>query len=131
MTARAASKPFYTHLYVQVLLGIAIGVALGYFWPAAGVAVKPLGDGFIRLIRMIIAPIIFGTVVVGIAKMGDMKKVGRIGLTALIYFEIASTLALVIGLIVINVFSRASASMPTRPRSTSAPSRPTPTPRRR
>ena len=103
MTARAASKPFYTHLYVQVLMGIAIGVALGYFWPAAGISVKPLGDGFIRLIRMIIAPIIFGTVVVGIAKMGDMKKVGRIGLTALIYFEIVSTLALVIGLIVINL----------------------------
>jgi aerobic C4-dicarboxylate transport protein len=103
MTARAASKPFYTHLYAQVLMGIAIGVGLGYFWPSAGVAVKPLGDGFIRLIRMIIAPIIFGTVVVGIAKMGDMKKVGRIGLTALIYFELASTLALVIGLIVINV----------------------------
>ena len=102
MSARAASKPFYTHLYVQVLIGIAIGVALGYFWPTAGVAVKPLGDGFIRLIRMIIAPIIFGTVVVGIAKMGDMKKVGRIGLTALIYFEVVSTLALVIGLIVIN-----------------------------
>ena len=64
---------------------------------------KPLGDGFIRLIRMIIAPIIFGTVVVGIAKMGDMKNVGRIGLTALIYFEIVSTLALIIGLIVINL----------------------------
>jgi aerobic C4-dicarboxylate transport protein len=103
MTAKAASKPLYTHLYVQVLTGIAIGVALGYFWPATGAAMKPLGDGFIRLIRMIIAPIIFGTVVVGIAKMGDMKNVGRIGLAALIYFEIVSTLALVIGLIVINL----------------------------
>jgi aerobic C4-dicarboxylate transport protein len=103
MTAKAATKPIYTHLYVQVLIGITIGVALGYFWPGAGAAMKPLGDGFIRLIRMIIAPIIFGTVVVGIAKMGDMKNVGRIGLTALIYFEIVSTLALVIGLIVINV----------------------------
>jgi len=103
MTAKAAPKPLYTHLYVQVLTGIAIGVALGYFWPATGAAMKPLGDGFIRLIRMIIAPIIFGTVVVGIAKMGDMKNVGRIGLTALIYFEIVSTIALVIGLIVINV----------------------------
>jgi aerobic C4-dicarboxylate transport protein len=103
MTAKAASKPLYTHLYVQVLTGIAIGIALGYFWPATGAAMKPLGDGFIRLIRMIIAPIIFGTVVVGIAKMGDMKNVGRIGLTALIYFEIISTLALVIGLIVINL----------------------------
>ena len=103
MTARAASKPFYSHLYVQVLLGITIGVALGFFWPEAGAAMKPLGDGFIRLIRMIIAPIIFGTVVVGIAKMGDMKNVGRIGLTALIYFEIVSTIALIIGLVVINL----------------------------
>lgn len=103
MTAKAASKPLYTHLYVQVLTGIALGIALGYFWPTTGAAMKPLGDGFIRLIRMIIAPIIFGTVVVGIAKMGDMKNVGRIGLTALIYFEIISTLALVIGLIVINL----------------------------
>jgi aerobic C4-dicarboxylate transport protein len=101
MTSKA--KPLYAHLYVQVLTGIAIGVALGYFWPATGAAMKPLGDGFIRLIRMIIAPIIFGTVVVGIARMGDMKNVGRIGLAALIYFEVVSTLALLIGLIVINV----------------------------
>jgi aerobic C4-dicarboxylate transport protein len=103
MTAKAATKPIYSHLYVQVLIGITIGVILGYFWPGAGAAMKPFGDGFIRLIRMIIAPIIFGTVVVGIAKMGDMKNVGRIGLTALIYFEIVSTMALIIGLIVINV----------------------------
>ncbi len=102
MSART-TKPLYSHLYVQVLIGITIGVVLGYFWPATGAAMKPLGDGFIRLIRMIIAPIIFGTVVVGIAKMGDMKNVGRIGLAALIYFEIVSTLALIIGLIVINV----------------------------
>src|SRR5688572_27950661 len=103
MTAKAATKPIYAHLYVQVLIGITIGIALGYFWPGAGAAMKPLGDGFIRLIRMIIAPIICGIVVVGIAKMGDMKNVGRIGLTALIYFEIVSTMALVIGLIVINL----------------------------
>src|SRR5688572_24861669 len=103
MTAKAATKPIYAHLYVQVLIGITIGIALGYFWPGAGAAMKPLGDGFIRLIRMIIAPIIFGTVVVGIAKMGDMKNVGRIGLTALIYFEIVSTIALIIGLVVINL----------------------------
>jgi aerobic C4-dicarboxylate transport protein len=102
MTTRTA-KPFYTHLYVQVLIGIALGVALGYLWPSTGAAMRPLGDGFIRLIRMIIAPIIFGTVVVGIAKMGDMKNVGRIGLTAIVYFEVVSTLALVIGLVVINV----------------------------
>ena len=97
-------KPLYTHLYFQVLTGIAIGVVLGYLWPGTGAAMRPLGDGFIRLIRMIIAPIIFGTVVVGIAKMGDMKNVGRIGLTALLYFEIVSTIALVIGLVVINVY---------------------------
>ena len=102
--SRDAKKPLYTHLYFQVLTGIAIGVLLGYFWPSTGAAMRPLGDGFIRLIRMIIAPIIFGTVVVGIAKMGDMKNVGRIGLKALLYFEIVSTIALVIGLVVINVY---------------------------
>ena len=96
-------KPLYTHLYFQVLAGIALGVLLGQFWPGTGAAMRPLGDGFIKLIRMIIAPIIFSTVVVGIAKMGDMRNVGRIGVRALVYFEIVSTLALVIGLIVINL----------------------------
>src|SRR5688572_11918361 len=100
----ATKKPLYTHLYFQVLTGISIGVALGYVWPETGAAMRPLGDGFIKLIRMIIAPIIFGTVVVGIAKMGDMKEVGRIGVKALIYFEVVSTLALVVGLVVVNVF---------------------------
>jgi aerobic C4-dicarboxylate transport protein len=103
--ARSAKKPLYTHLYFQVLTGIAIGVLLGYFWPGTGAAMRPLGDGFIRLIRMIIAPIIFGTVVVGIGKMGDMKNVGRIGVRALIYFEVVSTLALVIGLVIINIYT--------------------------
>src|SRR5687768_178800 len=102
MTTRTA-KPIYTHLYVQVLVAIAIGVTLGHFWPSTGAAMRPLGDGFIRLIRMIIAPIIFGTVVVGIARQGDMKNVGRIGVTALVYFEIVSNIALVIGLVVINL----------------------------
>lgn len=102
--ARATTKPLYTHLYFQVLTGIAIGVLLGHFWPSTGAAMRPFGDGFIRLIRMIIAPIIFGTVVVGVAKMGDMKNVGRIGVRALIYFEIVSTLALVIGLVIINIY---------------------------
>jgi len=96
-------RPLYTHLYFQVLTGIALGVALGHFWPGAGAAMRPLGDGFIKLIRMIIAPIIFSTVVVGIAKMGDMRNVGRIGVRALVYFEVVSTLALVIGLVVINI----------------------------
>src|SRR5688572_8006930 len=99
----ATKKPLYTHLYFQVLTGISIGVALGYVWPETGAAMRPLGDGFIRLIRMIIAPIIFGTVVVGIAKMGDMKNVGRIGIRALVYFEIVSTTALVIGLVIVNL----------------------------
>ena len=90
-------------LYVQVLIGIACGVILGVFAPEYGAAMKPLGDGFIKLVRMLIAPIIFTTVVLGIAKVGAMKDVGRIGLKALFYFEVVSTLALVIGLVVVNV----------------------------
>jgi aerobic C4-dicarboxylate transport protein len=93
----------YKSLYVQVLCGIALGALLGFIFPQYGVAMRPLGDGFIKLIRMLIAPIIFATVVVGIAKMGDIKAVGRIGIRALLYFELVSTLALTIGLIVINV----------------------------
>jgi aerobic C4-dicarboxylate transport protein len=96
-------KPLYTQLYFQVLAGIILGVAVGYLWPSTGAALRPLGDGFIKLIRMMIAPIIFSTVVVGIAKMGDMKSVGRIGIRALVYFEIVSTVALLIGLVVINL----------------------------
>jgi aerobic C4-dicarboxylate transport protein len=96
-------KPLYARLYVQVLTAIVIGALLGNFFPAYGVRMQPLGEGFIKLIRMMIAPIIFGTVVVGIAKMGDMKKVGRVGLKTLVYFEVVTTVALVIGLIVVNV----------------------------
>src|SRR4051812_29183399 len=100
---RNLEPPLYRRLYFQVLLGIVFGVALGWLRPDLGVAMRPLGDGFIKLIRMVIAPIIFATVVVGIAKMGDMKEVGRIGIKALLYFEGASTLALVIGLVVVNL----------------------------
>src|SRR5256884_8557913 len=96
-------KPFYTHLYVQVLTAIVLGVLLGHFYPHLGEAMKPLGDGFIKLIKMLIAPIIFCTVVHGIASMEDMKKVGRVGLKALIYFEVLTTLALIVGLIVVNI----------------------------
>src|SRR6478672_5374410 len=96
-------KPFYTHLYVQVLTAIVLGVLLGHFYPHLGEAMKPLGDLFIKLIKMLIAPIIFCTIVHGIASMEDMKKVGRVGLKALIYFEVMTTLALVVGLIVANV----------------------------
>jgi len=96
-------KPFYKILYVQVLFAIAVGILLGVFAPSLAVAMKPLGDGFIKLIKMIIAPVIFCTVVSGIAGMQDMKKVGRVGGKALLYFEIVSTFALAIGLIVANV----------------------------
>ena len=90
-------------LYFQVLIGFLLGIVVGYCWPGFGETLKPLGDGFIKLIKMLLAPIIFGTVVVGIAKMGNLKEVGRVGIKALIYFEIVSTLALAIGLVVVNV----------------------------
>ena len=96
-------KPFYKILYVQVLIAIVLGVLLGVFYPELGTAMKPLGDGFIKLIKMIIAPVIFCTVVAGIAGMQDMKKIGRVGGKALIYFEVVSTFALAIGLVVANV----------------------------
>ena len=96
-------KPFYQVLYVQVLFAILVGIILGYVAPETGAAMRPLGDGFIKLVRMMIAPIIFCVVVVGIAKIGDLKAVGRIGTKALIYFEVVSTIALVIGLIVVNI----------------------------
>ena len=94
---------WYGQLYVQVLIGIVIGAAFGYLQPDLGAKLQPFADGFIKLIKMLLAPIIFGTVVVGIAKMGSIKEVGRIGVKALIYFEILSTIALVIGLVVVNV----------------------------
>jgi aerobic C4-dicarboxylate transport protein len=93
----------YRNLYVQVLAAIALGVVVGVIWPERGAAMRPLGDGFIKLIRMLIAPIIFTTIAVGIAHMGAMKDVGRIGLRAFVYFEVVSTLALVIGLVVVNL----------------------------
>jgi aerobic C4-dicarboxylate transport protein len=95
-----ASRPWYAVLYIQVLIAIAIGILIGHFFPTTGKALKPLGDGFISLIKMMIAPIIFCTVVHGISSMGDLKKVGRVGVKTLLYFECVSTLALVIGLIV-------------------------------
>ncbi len=103
--AQTASRPFYQSLYVQVITAIVIGVLLGHFAPAYGEMMKPLGDGFIKLIKMIIAPIIFCTVVVGIAGMEDMKKVGKTGGIALLYFEIVSTIALVVGLVIVNVIA--------------------------
>lgn len=98
-----ARSPWYRILYVQVLVAVALGIVIGYVWPESGKALKPLGDGFVKLVKMMIAPIIFCTVVHGIASMGDLKKLGRVGAKTLLYFEIVSTLALIIGLIVVNV----------------------------
>jgi len=92
-------------LYVQVLVGILLGGLIGHFWPAFGADLKPLGDAFVNLIKMLIGPIIFTTVVVGLAGMGDLKKAGSVGFRAFLYFEIITTVALVIGLIVANVFT--------------------------
>src|SRR6187397_3035194 len=103
-TAATPRKPLYTHLYVQVLTAIVLGILLWHFYPNIGAAMKPLGDGFITCIKMLIAPIIFCTVVHGIASMEDMKKVGRVGLKALLYFEAMTTLALVVGLVIVNLW---------------------------
>jgi aerobic C4-dicarboxylate transport protein len=96
-------KAWLSKLYIQVLIGLILGAAIGYFLPDFGIKLQPLADGFIKLIKMLLAPIIFGTIVVGIAKMGNLREVGRIGARALIYFEVVSTFALVIGLVVVNV----------------------------
>jgi aerobic C4-dicarboxylate transport protein len=103
MVPAMPARKFYSNLYVQVLAAIALGVVFGLLDRAHAAAMQPLGDGFIKLVKMLIAPIVFTTVVVGIAHMGAMKDVGRIGLRALVYFEVVSTAALVIGLIVVNV----------------------------
>lgn len=91
-------------LYIQVLIGIVLGITLGYVWPEEGAALKPLGDAFVKAVKMLIAPIIFCTVVSGIASMGDLKKIGRVGMKALLYFEVVTTLALIIGLVVAREF---------------------------
>ncbi|WAH56750.1 C4-dicarboxylate transporter DctA [Pseudomonas silvicola] len=96
-------KPFYLHLYVQVLAAIALGIVLGHFSPTVGEQMKPLGDTFIKLIKMLIAPIIFCTVVSGIASMQSLKRIGRIGFKSLIYFEVLTTFALIVGLIGVNL----------------------------
>jgi aerobic C4-dicarboxylate transport protein len=97
-------KPFYKTLWIQVLIGMAVGVVLGHFSPTRGAALQPLGDAFINLIKMIIGPIIFVTVVSGLSKMSNMKEVGRIGVRALVLFEVASTVALLLGLAVVVLY---------------------------
>src|ERR1700724_1350834 len=101
--ANARKKPFYRTLWGQVLIGVALGILLGYVRPQTAIAMKPLGDAFIRVISMIITLVIFCTIVTGIAGMGDLKKVGRVGGKALLYFEVVSTIALLIGLVVGNL----------------------------
>jgi aerobic C4-dicarboxylate transport protein len=101
---RRRPKSWYQLLWVQVLVAMAVGIALGQFYPHIGVRMQPLGDAFIKAIRMLIAPIIFCTVVHGIARMADMARVGRVALKAIIYFEVLTTVALVIGLVVVNVW---------------------------
>ena len=99
----ARKPPLYKSLYAQVIFAVIVGVLLGHFYPSVGETMKPLGDGFIKLIKMMIAPIIFCTVVVGIAGMEDMKKVGKTGGLALLYFEVVSSIALVVGLLLVNL----------------------------
>ena len=104
MTHMPTHKPLYTVLYFQVIVAIAIGVAVGHFLPHVAIAMKPLGDAFIKLVRMMIASVIFCTVTTGIAGMSDIRKVGRVGGKALLYFEVVSTLGLAIGLLAAHVF---------------------------
>lgn len=100
---QARKRPIYHHLYAQVIAAIVIGGVIGHFWPVLGESLKPLGDGFIKLVKMIIAPVIFLTIVVGIAGMRDLGRVGRVAAKAFIYFLVFSTLALIVGLIVANL----------------------------
>jgi len=97
-------RPWYRILYLQVIVAVVAGILVGYYFPDLGKALKPLGDAFIKLVKMLIGPIIFCTVVHGVASMSDLKKLGRVGGKALLYFEIVSTLALIIGLVVVNVW---------------------------
>ena len=97
-------KPWYAVLYIQVLIAVAVGIFVGWGLPDLGTQLKPLGDAFIKLIKMMIAPIIFCTIVHGVASMRDLRKLGRLGIKTLIYFEVVSTIALIIGLIVVNTF---------------------------
>lgn len=103
MTETPRRSPWYRSLFLQLLVAIVAGILVGWLWPSVGADLKPLADGFIKLIKMLIAPIIFCTVVIGIAHVGDLKSVGRIGVKALIYFEVVTTFALLFGLVVGNV----------------------------
>src|SRR3977135_3576840 len=99
----ARPKKIYRSLYLWVIVAIITGILLGYFFPSFAVKLKPLGDGFIKLVKMMIAPVIFCTIVTGISGMQNMKKVGTVGVKALLYFEVLTTVALVIGLVAMNL----------------------------
>src|SRR6185369_3191812 len=99
------ARRWYADLSVQILVAMVLGVLTGYLWPQSADSLKPLGDLFIKLVRMLVAPIIFCTVVHGIASVGEAKKVGRVAIKALLYFEIVTTLALVIGLVLVNLWA--------------------------
>jgi len=99
-----APRSWYKQLWVQVIVAMAIGIAVGHYYPSAGLSMQPFGDGFIKLIRMLIAPIIFCTVVLGIAKMDDMSRVGKVAIKTLIYFEVMTTCALVVALVIVNLW---------------------------
>ena len=103
--SRRRRRPLYKDLSVQILVAMLLGVLVGYLWPAGADAMQPLGDLFIRLVRMLVAPIIFCTVVHGIASVRDAKRVGRVAIKALIYFEVVTTIALVVGLVLVNVWA--------------------------
>ena len=104
MNGRRA-RPLYKDLSLQILVAMLLGALVGYLWPQSADSLRPLGDLFIRLVRMIVAPIIFCTVVHGIASVGEAKRVGRVAVKALIYFEIVTTIALVLGLVVVNLWA--------------------------
>lgn len=100
---KARHKKWYQHLYTQVLIAVVLGILLGHYYPELGTAMKPLGDNFLKLVKLMVAPLIFCTVVHGIASMNDMKSVGRVGLKALLYFEVMTTIALAVGIVAVNV----------------------------
>src|SRR6187549_2664324 len=104
VTPRSGRASRLPGLTTQIFIGLLLGIVVGYLWPAFGVAIKPLADAFLRMIKMIIAPLVFSTLVVGIAGTGDLKAMGRIGLKAIIYFEVATTIALFLGLGIVNFF---------------------------
>src|SRR5512135_3325002 len=104
VAATVARRSRFPSITTQIFIGLILGILIGYLWPSFGVAIKPLADTFLRMIKMIIAPLLFSTLVVGIAGTGDIKAMGRIGLKALIYFEAATTIALFLGLGLVNWF---------------------------